>query len=179
VISPGDDPVTEAIDGWLGTYYHRLPLLSPGLLAVGWGSSERAVVLDSGSLSMNIWYEAEASWPFDGMRNVPTKFQPELPNPLPGEDQSQWGYPVTLQVWNEDGGEVAGVTMTLHQGKRDGPTVPSHFSTPGKPTNPEHAPSNAYCLIPKNHLRTGTKYVVVAKIIEPEREIVWEFTTGR
>ncbi len=69
--------------------------------------------------------------------------------------------------------------MTLHEGNRGGPVVPSHFSSPGKPTNPDVAPSHAYCLLPKSHLRPGTSYVVVAKITEPDKEIVWRFTTGR
>ena len=179
VIAPGTDSVEDAIDAWLGTFYHRLPLLHPGLLAVGWGSCERFVVLDSGSLVVEPRFAVEVPWPARGAKGVPTCFAPELPNPVPGEDQSRWGYPVTLQLWTESGEDMVDVTMTLHEGKRGGSVVPCHDSTPARPSNPELAPANAYCLIPRSHLRPGTRYVVVAKIVDPAREIVWDFTTAR
>jgi cysteine-rich secretory family protein len=179
VIAPGCDSVPKAVDCWLGTFYHRLPLLDPGLLAVGWGSTRGTVVLDAGSIVISPWYEKAVLWPPDKAKDVPTQFQPEIPNPVPGEDQSSWGYPVTLQVWGKDGDAVGTVTMSLHPKRRAARAVPAHFSTPGRPTNPDLAPRNAYCLIPKQPLRPGTRYVVAAEIDGPTKVIVWEFTTGR
>jgi hypothetical protein len=45
VIAPGSRTPTEAIDGWMATFYHRLPLLHPGLIKIGWG---RAAPLRAG-----------------------------------------------------------------------------------------------------------------------------------
>ena len=99
-------------------------------------------------------------------RNVPRTFAPELPHPVPGEDQGTRGYPITLQVDYEVDPVV---TLTLRRGKgRDGREVPCHYSTPQAPTNPELAPKGAYCLIPKAHLEPNTDYTVVAECTDAE-----------
>jgi hypothetical protein len=41
----------QAIEGWLGTFYHRLPLLDPGLFGLGYAESDGVIVMDVGSLS--------------------------------------------------------------------------------------------------------------------------------
>ena len=141
-------------------------------------------VLDSGSLVVTPVVQAldevvKVPWPPNGAKGVPTRFTPEMPNPLPGEDQSKWGYPITLQCWWEKEEMTRDIVMTLHLGKASGPEVPCHFSTPDEPTNPELSPDHAWCLIPKAHLKGTARYTVVARLLPDNDRYVWSFETGR
>ena len=174
VIAPGCDDGREAIEGWLATFYHRLPLLEPGLLRIGYARAGGVAVLDSGTLSAPAERECTVVWPASGATEVTLSFAPELPNPVPGEDQSEWGYPVTLQAFQRtDTWE-----MELSEGLAGGTPVDCHFSSPLAPTNPILAPAGAYCLIPKQRLRPNTRYTVVARSSDDE-SLTWSFTTGR
>lgn len=181
VIAPGVTSPIEAIDVWMATFYHRLPLLEDGLLRIGYGQREQIAVLDAGSLSGPRRHRSFVLWPHDGMNNVPLRFAPELPNPVPGADQSQWGYPVTLQLgeWSSAGEEkpALDVRVTLHAGAAaTSPEVPCHVSSPGQPSNPELAPDNTWCLIPKAPLAKGATYTIVV-VIAGEGDRVSRFRT--
>jgi hypothetical protein len=179
VIMPGTRAPGEAVDGWIGTFYHRLPLLEPGLLLIGFACEKGVALLDAGSLCAPPELQETVLWPPDGARDVPVAFVPELPNPVPGENQSAFGYPVTLQTWlgTSDIGQRA--TLTLHEGGETGAEVPCHLSSPDAPTNPDLAPRNAWCLIPKHHLKAATRYTVVAEIAVDGGRKTWSFTTGK
>lgn len=178
VIMPGSNGPEDAIAGWMATFYHRLPLLEPGLVRVGWGLEKGVAVLDSGSLvappEKSVW----VAWPPAAARDVPRRFAPELPNPVEGEDQSAWGYPVTLQFANFE--PEPDVRMRLHLGTtRGGAEVPCHFSTPETPTNPQLAPTGSFCLIPKRTLAPNTTYTVaVDGWPKDSGGADWTFTTG-
>ena len=51
--------------------------------------------MDSGSFVAPVDLPSSVRWPYGGMRDVPLAFNLELPHPKPGENQSEWGYPVT------------------------------------------------------------------------------------
>ena len=182
VIDPDAESPESAIDSWMGTFYHRLPLIESGLLRIGWGYTENIAVLDARSLCAPRTVDSTVLWPHPGMRDVPTHFVPELPNPVPGEDQSSWGYPVTLQIGPRSGrrGEagIPDARISLHEGSASGPEVPCHYSTPRHPTNPEVAPDATYCLIPRSPLRKRTAYFVVVEIHD-ERVKTYRFDTVR
>lgn len=177
VIAPGVENGGEAIEAWMGTFFHRLPLLDPGLLRIGYGFAGDVAVLDSGSLvapRQDAWHVV---WPPAGASDVPTRFVAELPNPVPGEDQSTFGYPITLQAGMRADRSAPIVEMSLHEGGENGPTIACWFSSPQQPLNPDCAPMDAFCLIPKSPLRAGTKYTVVARMPTEPRELVWSWKT--
>lgn len=166
-----------AVERWMGTFYHRLPLLDPGLFGIGYGRENRVSVLDVSSLVAPYWAEAWVVWPADGMTDVARRFVPELPNPVPGEDQSRWGYPITLQLYRGHETGARDLTMTLlDDNDRE---VECHYLTPDEPAFPELAPPDAYCLIPKSKLDGNATYTVRASCALTGEEKVWEFTTGR
>src|SRR5262249_57465824 len=82
VIAFTGDPV-RAVKSWLDTFYHRLPLLSPGLFGAGFGMEKEVVVLDVGSLVMDVWKDYVVVWPPPDARALPRPFPPHMPNPLP------------------------------------------------------------------------------------------------
>jgi hypothetical protein len=64
--------------------------------------------------------------------------------------------------------------MKLLDGKYE---VPCWFSTPDKPTNPDMALKNAWCLIPKGKLKANTTYTVMADWYMTGNKISWTFRT--
>jgi hypothetical protein len=177
VIAPDVRQPQDAIDAWMATFYHRLPLLAPGLRGIGFAHEQGIAVLDAGSL-VEPWASPErfVLWPYEGMKDVPRRFRRELPNPVPGESQAAWGYPVTIQGGLED----QAMTMRLYAGKPGASReVECHLSTPWHPTNPELAPPEAACLIPKSPLEPSTTYTVVIEHLAKGEGLTWTFKTGR
>jgi hypothetical protein len=177
VIAPGVAGADEAVAGWMGTFYHRLPLLEPGLKRIGYAFEERVAVLDSDSLVVPDKYEGCVLWPARDLKDVPTRFTPggELPHPVPGVDEREFGYPITLQTTRKN----VEIELVLTKGpKRDGPVVPGHVSTPAHPTNPDLAPTGAFGLLPKARLEPRTTYTVTARFADGAASLVWSFTTG-
>jgi hypothetical protein len=184
VIAPGTDGPRAAIVAWMGTYYHRLPFLDPGLLRIGWGREGSMCVLDNGSVVRPVGFEYVVVWPPNGIEDVPRRFRPELPNPFPGEDQSAWGYPITLQVAPKWGEPVPRLALTLRVGDGEGPVVDALVSSPHEPGNELLVPPAAWCLIPREPLRANTTYHVTAQCTDGTpfhdgNDYVWTFRTGR
>ena len=175
VIAYGVERPEDAIEEWMGTFYHRLPLLEPGLLRIGFGWESDVAVMDVTSL----WAPPDGTWavvwPYEGMKSVPLAFLPELPNPVPDVDQETLGYPITLQTGlPEYGRPPIAIEMEL---TLDGAKVDCHFSTPDAPTNVEAAPRNAFCLIPKAALQPGRLYSVTATWKDSGKKLSWSFRT--
>ncbi|HEX5053005.1 MAG TPA: hypothetical protein VFZ65_14620 [Planctomycetota bacterium] len=177
VIAPGVKNGEAALQAWIGTFYHRLPLLDPGLVRIGFAQAGDVAVLDSASMVAPRRESWQVAWPPDGATGIPTRFTPELPNPVPGEDQSRLGYAVTLQLGARTDRGPAEVSMQLFEGRKDGREVPCWSASPQAPSNPELAPRDCFCLIPKALLRGRTNYVVVARFPRENRELVWSFRT--
>lgn len=179
VIAPGAPSMSAAVDQWLGSFFHRLPLLDPGLVCVGLAHEQGIAVLDSGSMvrpPRDGWHVA---WPYDGMKKTPLGFVPELPNPVPGQDQAGFGYPVTLQLGLQEpqASEEPRLEMELRLGGADGRAVDCWFVSPQAPHNLEHAPAGAFALIPKAPLLPGKTYWVSARWLDGTRTLVWTFST--
>jgi hypothetical protein len=179
IVGPGIETPPEAVDGWMATFYHRLPLLAPGLVRIGWALEKGVAVLDAGSLVAPTERPTWVPWPPKSGAGMPRRFPGELPNPVPDADQSNWGYPVTLQFFGL--AAEADVQMRLCVGaKRGAVDVPCHWSTPQKPTNAELAPAGAFCLIPKAPLAANTTYTVAVDGWPKDcAGADWSFTTGR
>ncbi len=172
-----DTDYKHAVDVWLGSFYHRLPLLDPGTLRLGWGSEDVNTVLDMGSLVAPFEQPYIILYPFDKATDIPTKFQGnEFPDPVPDKELEKangardqvnesevFGYPITIQTRPVDeNGNLVDIDMKLYEGRDAKTEVECFYSTPSKPTNPEAAPSGAWCLIPKTALKGATEYKVVA-----------------
>ena len=69
--------------------------------------------------------------------------------------------------------------MSLREGQELGPLLPCLFSSPQLPGNPQLVPDRAWCLIPKQALKSGTDYFVEATIEWQEEEEIlrWWFRT--
>lgn len=174
-----DGDAVKAVEGWLGTFFHRLPLLDPGLFGAGFGTSEEVVVLDVRSLVLTPWQDHVVVWPLSEAQDVPRSFVPELPNPVPSADMASLGYPITVQLFFREstGRSAQALELELFAGApQPEHTVACHEITPDAPLQVQLAPENAWCLIPKQPLKKKTLYT--ARATWADQVKVWSFTTG-
>jgi uncharacterized protein YkwD len=99
VIYPAGDPVA-AVDGWMATLFHRVPLLDPRLTKVGLGyaKSDQSggffVVNTSGRDGKDA--AKPVLFPADKQEDVPLNFTAERPDSLPESKDKIAGYPITV-----------------------------------------------------------------------------------
>ncbi|MFO1053132.1 MAG: hypothetical protein U1F36_13040 [Planctomycetota bacterium] len=205
VISPNGghiDPA-DSLDGWLGTVYHRFPLLEPNIRRIGFAAEDNVVVLDMGSLEEARTPEGEdkfkwVAWPHDNMENVPLQFHAnEEPDPLadtpegrsgkqPLEAQHNAGYPISLQLARHVANQIDDATMTVFRCKKRGQNferdevVPCWLHTPKTPLLKRMENPSVVFAIPKQELEPKTTYEVEAtlKLLAGEQKVKWRFTTG-
>ena len=167
-----------AVQRWLATFYHRLPLLHPGLFGVGFAREAGVVVADVNSLVLDPWADHVALWPMPDALDVPRAFEPELPNPVPGSDMATLGYPVTVQLFFVEDVEHVTLELELWTGAPEGgKRVRCHVLSPDAQLFPELAPHLAWGLIPEQALAPRTSYTAVARWLGKTR--TWSFTTGK
>ena len=182
VIHRASDPET-ALSDWMATFYHRLPLLHPGLFGVGVGSAGDVLVLDTGSLVLDPWQEHWIAWPPEGAEDVPLAYHATPPSPVPARDASEWGYPVTLQAFLPEQRNALHVELRLLRDTQEGgEPVACHVLDPRAPLFSRRVPENAWGVIPEQRLDPDTRYTVIARIRgagSSDGERRWSFVTAR
>jgi uncharacterized protein YkwD len=150
------DKAEEAVDGWMDTLYHRLPLIYPGNTAMGYGlaaaGAERVNVLEAGP---NFAAGVAVAWPYDGQVGVPTGWDgAESPDPLRlyAGARGPVGYTITLTF----GGEVR--SLTLDRYSLSGPQGPVAVM-PFDPVRDDIL-TDTVALIPYDPLAPGSRYTV-------------------
>lgn len=179
---------TGAVDDWIDSLYHRLPIINPMYTHMGYGYASKGTkhvnVLEVGSIRYNGLDSRMAVYPSDGQKGVPVTWSGlEQPDPFrlyPGV-KGPGGYPVTLLV---SGGRVERVELKSAS-ITDGETKGVDFYSFDATNDPELPGSNAVALIPKSALKPRTTYRVSITLnityANDEREEVkkeWRFTTG-
>ncbi len=163
------------LEQWMATFYHRVPLLDPGLLRVGCGANKDFLVFDVYSLRRPADASWAVVWPHEEMQKVPLTAAEELPSPVPQAQPGTLGYPITLQVGlPEPGDPPLAVELKLLEGDKP---VECWFSSPEKPLNPRLVPPRCFALFPRQPLKAGTRYQVSAEWTGTQRKKSWFFRT--
>lgn len=204
VISPDGDDIdpADSLDGWLGTVYHRFPLLEPNIRRIGFAAEGNVVVLDMGSLEEPRTTEHENKfrwvlWPPDGMSNVPRTFHAnEYPDPLADTPEAKAeeefrvqqaaGYPVSLQMARHIANQLLDARLSMFSMKKRGreyvrdEVVPCWIHTPKTPLLKRMENPLVIFGIPKEHLEANTTYEVVVEldVLAGTDEVKWKFETG-
>jgi hypothetical protein len=172
------DPV-KAVDGWMASLFHRVPILHPHLKTVGIGAEKGGqwgwvTLLDVMSGRVAGRTAGPVAWPVDKQTDVPLAFGGEIPNPIPEDKDGKAGYPITVTFVNSE--PVKEATATLKAGKD---AVEVWLSSPEKPADPRYQ-ANTICLFPKDVLKPGTTYTVTmsAKVNNKPWTKTWSFTTA-
>jgi hypothetical protein len=170
----------EAIEGWMGSLLHRIPLLQSRLKKVGYGvarggPAKSTVVLDSTN-GMGVGKDSPfVLYPADGQKDVPRAFVEEIPDPIPGSPDKKAGYPVTVIF--AEGALVKDVKASLKAG--DGNEVPVWLSSPEKPAAADYQ-RNTVGLIAQEPLKPSATYTVTvaARVTGKPWLKTWSFTTA-
>jgi hypothetical protein len=170
-----------AVDGWMGSLFHRIPLLQSRLRKIGYGVARGGpatvtVVLDAtngmgaGKDSTVVLYPAE------DQKDVPPAFVPEIPDPIPDSISNKAGYPVTAIF--AEGALIKDVKASLKDG--DGNEVPVWLSSPEKPAAADYQ-RNTVGMIPKKPLKPGTTYTATVSALVRGKAWAksWSFTTSQ
>jgi hypothetical protein len=178
----------EAIDKWMASLFHRVPLLDPQLVKVGLGFAKGGkyggyVLVDTISARERMPNHPPIYYPADGQKDVPLAFVPDIPNPIPEHKGKPAGYPVTVTFPEEKKpGEkymVTDATATLVDGGKK--EVAVYLSSLEKPAAGQAVyQRNTICLFPKAPLKPNTTYTVTIKAMVDKAEWskTWTFTTG-
>ncbi|MCC6671337.1 MAG: CAP domain-containing protein [Planctomycetes bacterium] len=193
VIVIGTNDAAGSIDGWIGTIYHRFPLLEPHIRRIGLAVHDQIVVLDMGSLEEPRDPSKEPKWilwPVDNAKNVPVHFHGrEYPNPLEEkgyEDTTTAGYPISIQFSRVVAEQIASATMAVYEVKKRGKAfergeqVEGYVHAPQEPVLKRMEIKEAVCFLPKAFLKPNTMYEaeVVFTAQLGEEKVTWRFTTG-
>ncbi len=182
-IGIGDYEPIDAVDAWMGTLYHRAPILAPNLKAVGFASVRGR--RQGWATVMNVQNGRDKSashavfYPQADQIDVPLAFpnSGEEPNPIPDDKDSRAGYPITAFFPPNE--TIKNATGKLTIGKDV--EIPCWFSSPEKPANAQHvkAQGNAVCLIAMDPLTPKRTYQVHLKgtLAGKAWEKKWKFTT--
>lgn len=176
VIIAGGSPAA-AVDDWMATFYHRIPLLDPELSRVGFGGvrggpNGRVTVMDAFS---GRGRQGPVLFPLPGQKDVPLRL-------LPGEAEvtavpetrvQPSGFPVTATF--PGGAEVRGAFATLTDG--EGKPVEVWVMSPEK--HEPFARANTVGVVPQEPLKPGTTYTVKlgARVAGKVWSREWKFTT--
>jgi hypothetical protein len=131
--SRGAEFARDTVDGWIGTPYHRFPMLEHNIKRLGYAflsdTGFTVAVLDMNSLEEP--YDPQVApkfvvWPPPGSVGIPTTFSGrESPNPLADQPQDQQditkcGYPISLQLQHEEALKIVDSDIQLFESHKGG-----------------------------------------------------------
>ncbi len=112
----GNNPAA-AVPSWIDTVFHRIPLLDPWTVDMGYGGATGCDVIDIGLGMSTMASNAVVVYPYDGQTNVPSAFSgaegPAPPAPPNGFPSS---YPISIYA--------QGLKVTTHTLTKDGDSTP-------------------------------------------------------
>jgi len=160
-----------AIDGWMDTLYHRIPLIHPSAERWGYGEVLTGAKVQVGDFVYgNTGATEPAFWPPRGATGVATAWWGnEIPQPpLPQGESYPSGPIITVSFPKGQGGAVTSATLKV---KSTGAEVPIMVRDPGN----DSWLSSSWAMYAFDPLEGGTTYVV--EFVGATTQS-WEFTTG-
>jgi uncharacterized protein YkwD len=112
-----DDP-QGAIDMWINSVWHRLPLLDPWTGELGYGHATRCDTVDFGNGASGVPNDIVVVYPYAQQTGVPTSFDGSREGPTPPAPATGWpsSSPITLYA--------SGMQITEHTLLKDGDGTP-------------------------------------------------------
>lgn len=168
-----------AVRQFIGSFYHRMPLIDPNISEVGIGYYKTQ---DGYSITL-VDARGEYDWkndtttrmvvfPGENQQNVPYKFQRERPQPIP--DSLSWnaGFPITVYLHRSY--NLKDFQFTLKDGL--GRVVDCYLGTPQNPFT-DFPQTRTVCAIPKKFLMIGDTYTAEFKCTSGSKVIYkkWNF----
>jgi hypothetical protein len=166
---------TRAVQTWIDSVWHRIPLLSPWKHDMGFGGTTTPAGCDTidfggGATTPNT---VTAMYPYNGQTGVPTSFDGSREGPMPPVPSTgTWpsGYPISLFI--------RGATVQSHQISVDGSSMPlAHVWIDA--TTPNNGRDDFF-LYTNTPLMPNTTYRVQIAATQGTTPLTfdWKFTTG-
>jgi len=180
-------PPDEGVNYFLATFFHRIPLLDPGLRRIGFGFARGgswgyATVIDIFSAVEQTGTEF-VIFPGIDQTNVPLTFGlfrkgvtvNEYPDPLPDDKDKIAGYPVTITFTRSQ--QITSVKATMTNERGD--SIECWIYTPEHPAVDKDYQQNSIVLLAKDQLQKASRYTVTIEALVNEKKFSksWSFTT--
>ena len=148
----------DAVQGFIMSFYHRIPLLQPNLKSIGIGyytddSRNSATVLDCLSGAVGKSEIGVVFYPADKQKNVPLVIQTEIPDPVKSGNDA--GFPITIYFAQYQ--VIDSVTFRLSDKFHS--KIPCEVSCPKQPAT-SFSQWNTVCAIPVHRLVDNRQYHV-------------------
>lgn len=112
----GNNP-TAAVPNWIDTVFHRIPLLDPWTVDMGYGGATGCDAIDIGRGTSTAATKTIVVYPYDGQTNVPPSFSGlEGPTPPAPSGGFPSAYPINIYAQN--------LSVTMHVLTKDGDSTP-------------------------------------------------------
>lgn len=150
-----DDNPTLALGQWIGSIYHRTPVLDPRTRDFGYGNATGCDTIDFGEgAGSTTAADVIVSYPYDGQTGVALSFDGALESPTPPVPPSGWpsALPVTIFM------QATSITLTTDEFGVDGGAQLAHQVM--TPQSAQGYLSNALVLYGNAPLTSQTKYRV-------------------
>jgi hypothetical protein len=177
VLTQGGTPA-QAVQGWIDTLWHRIPMLDPWTTDMGYGTDSGCRVIDFGRGTLGLPSNVVTVYPYDGQTCVPTSFN-GLESPQPPMPSTGWPSGSFVSVYAQN------IKVTDHQLTKDGDPTPIEHIYMDKSSSNVPAGYGGYLQIiafmyANKPLEPNTKYR--AKIVGThsggDLNLEWSFTTG-
>jgi hypothetical protein len=152
-----DNNPTAALGQWIGSIYHRSPLLDPRMRDFGYGGATKCDTIDLGEgAGSTTPASVIVSYPYNGQTGVGLSFNGAQESPTPPVPPAGWpsAYPITIFL------AATSVTLTTDEFGVDGGAQIAHQVL--LPQNSGGYLSNAFVLYGNTPLTTKTTYRVHA-----------------
>jgi hypothetical protein len=169
----------QAVDTWVNSVWHRIPILDPWTTHLGYGSSTRCDTIDFGRGSMPPPANTIAIYPYDGQLDVPTSFDGQTDAPGPPAPPDGWpsASPISVHAQN--------VVVTQHTLTLDGSSalidhVWLDSDTDSVPADTRRSLTNTAFLYANKPFQANSKYRVQISGSYGSGTFskTWTFTTG-
>lgn len=166
----------DCVNGWMGSFFHRIPLLHPEAKSVGVGYALSADMYVKGTGKIALLSVPKPNrkpakksvvlYPAPGSKGVPRIYGVESPNAVTKPEKlddrglALAGFPLTATFSGYD--KITKASATLYVKKGDGwKKIPAYVSTPESPAQPFFGDNmQSICAMAKDALRPETDYRV-------------------
>lgn len=169
---------TSAIDSWMGTYYHRSPILSPGVTKVGYGDDPGSKTGYTIAVLQFQTYTTldDTLCPARDSKGNQThgNREGEVPSPIPNFSNKN-GYPI-IAYFKESNPRVGLISSSV---TAVGAQLSHTAISPNHPQNADFE-GNAICLITDDPLPVNTLITVTLNYqLNGAQTLTWSFTTSK
>lgn len=171
----GNNPMAAVIN-WVDTVYHRIPLLDPWTVDMGYGGGPGCDVIDIGRGMSAAAADTIVVFPYDGQTNVAPTWN-GLEGPAPPAPAGGWPSSYIINIY------AKGIAVTEHVLTKDGDPTPLEHTwldkqNPGVASLANYFPNVAFMYGAPFQPNTKYRVKIAGTYSAGALNVEWTFTTG-